>query len=313
MGTSSALRRIAAGFGCIFLGISLCGVNYCQKSYSFMEQVNLAATATPTGEPTETPDGTITPDEETPEPDETPTVTPTASATSTVGVAAAGIGLDPLFRRSAVLQSLSDLSRTTPQQDAAPRAAVAGAGSVEKAEGNWLGQIGRAGSEAGFKDSDGDGYADWLELQSGSDPNAIESGPRISAGTSLERRMKLTDTDMDGLSDAAERDLGTSQSASDTDGDGVSDGAEVLSGSDPRDPAVLPADTDKDGLSDGFERRIGISSYSADSDRDGVSDGIELAIGSDPLSQDTDGDGISDGREMSLGTDPAQIDFERLE
>src|SRR5262249_38057039 len=43
----------------------------------------------------------------------------------------------------------------------------------------------------------------------------------------------LTDSDGDGLPDAAEPVVGTSPGLADTDGDGISDGAEVTQGSDP--------------------------------------------------------------------------------
>lgn len=56
------------------------------------------------------------------------------------------------------------------------------------------------------------------------------------------------DTDLDGLSDARERDIGTDPSLPDTDGDGLADGREVELGTDPLDP-----DTDGDRLRDGWE------------------------------------------------------------
>ena len=309
MRTQSSLRKIASGLGCIFLGISLCGVNYCQKSYSFMDQVKAGATATPTGEPTDTPDGTGTP-----EPTETPEGTGTVLATPTGTVGLEAAMTDPLFSRSAALQSLAELSKITPQQSAPVRTAAAGsARGSAGGQGNWLGQVGKDGAEAGFKDSDGDGFSDWLEDQSGSDSLSPESVPDIALSTSLEQRLKATDSDMDGLSDAEEARLGTNRLSADSDGDGVSDGAEVLSGSKPLDPGVLPADSDKDGLSDSFERQIGASPFRADSDLDGVRDGVELAIGSDPLNPDTDNDGISDGKELMVGSDPAQQDSRRLD
>lgn len=53
------------------------------------------------------------------------------------------------------------------------------------------------------------------------------------------------DTDLDGLTDAEERRLGTDPTVADTDGDGLVDGAEVEVGADP-----LLVDTDEDGYSD---------------------------------------------------------------
>ena len=53
------------------------------------------------------------------------------------------------------------------------------------------------------------------------------------------------DADLDGLSEQAERELGTDPTEPDTDGDGLRDGAEVAYGSDP-----LVQDTDGDGYTD---------------------------------------------------------------
>lgn len=56
------------------------------------------------------------------------------------------------------------------------------------------------------------------------------------------------DDDGDGLSNAAERDLGTDAAVADSDGDGLGDGDEVTAGTDP-----LTSDSDDDGLSDADE------------------------------------------------------------
>jgi hypothetical protein len=76
------------------------------------------------------------------------------------------------------------------------------------------------------------------------------------------------DADCDGLSNRAERVLGTGRRQADSDRDGLTDGFETNeSGTDPRDP---------------------------DTDRDGIDDGTEVADGTDPDDVDTDGDGTAD-------------------
>ena len=109
------------------------------------------------------------------------------------------------------------------------------------------------------------------------------------------------DSDGDGLTDSAERDIyGTDPNDPDTDDDGLTDGAEVFShGTNP-----LDADSDDDGLVDGDELAIGTDPLRADSDNDGLVDGDELEIGTDPLDADSDDDGFTDGEEVAGGSDP---------
>ena len=73
-------------------------------------------------------------------------------------------------------------------------------------------------------DTDGDGYSDWLELNTGFSP----LNPKPA-------RLEDNDFDSDGLSDRMELNFHTDISNPDTDGDGVSDGDEIFSGNDPRD------------------------------------------------------------------------------
>ncbi|MDD2807954.1 MAG: hypothetical protein PHW95_05570 [Patescibacteria group bacterium] len=64
---------------------------------------------------------------------------------------------------------------------------------------------------------------------------------------------RLTDSDLDGLTNEEEKKLGTDPNNMDTDGDGLLDGDEVrIWHADP-----LKADTDGDGFSDGYEVRHG--------------------------------------------------------
>jgi hypothetical protein len=109
---------------------------------------------------------------------------------------------------------------------------------------------------------------------------------------------------MDGLLNEDEAKRGTNPNLSDSDGDGRSDGAEVLSASDPLDPATIYVDADGDGLSDTFEQGRGFNPQSNDSDNDGLRDDLEIVVGSNPMRVDSDGDGISDGREYDLNSDP---------
>jgi hypothetical protein len=77
----------------------------------------------------------------------------------------------------------------------------------------------------------------------------------------------LPDSDLDGLSDAAEAGYGTNPNNADSDGDGLSDRAEIqvyLSN-------ALAKDTDGDGFEDGFEVSTGFNPAQASSSPDSVS------------------------------------------
>lgn len=71
-------------------------------------------------------------------------------------------------------------------------------------------------------DTDGDGYNDWRELNSGFSPHALEK-----------IKLEDSDTDGDGLSDRMELNFHSDLTSSDTDGDGYSDGDEIKTGYDP--------------------------------------------------------------------------------
>lgn len=86
----------------------------------------------------------------------------------------------------------------------------------------------------------------------------------------------------------------------DSDGDGLSDEAERALGTDPN----LP-DSDGDGIDDLAELERGSNPTLSDSDNDGLSDADELDIyGTDPLNPDSDGDGFNDQEEVLAGSDP---------
>ena len=85
----------------------------------------------------------------------------------------------------------------------------------------------------------------------------------------------------------------------DADQDGLSNNAEKDLGTDPK-----SADSDADGISDGDEQAAGLNPLSADSDGDRLADFLELELGSDALNYDSDGDSYYDGDEVTEGKDP---------
>ncbi|MBX2801316.1 MAG: hypothetical protein KTR31_26800 [Myxococcales bacterium] len=114
------------------------------------------------------------------------------------------------------------------------------------------------------------------------------------------------DSDLDGLTDSREEQLGTDPNDPDTDQDGLLDGEEVdTHATDP-----LDDDSDNDGLLDGEEvEDYGSNPLVIDTDGDFLDDFTEVDIGSDPTLPDTDGDGLSDGDEVNEHeTDPTLRD-----
>ena len=126
-----------------------------------------------------------------------------------------------------------------------------------------------------ISDSDGDGYNDFEEVVSNTDPLDSTSNP--------ESQQYTQDTDSDGLTDSDEvNTYGTDPLVSDSDGDGMPDGWEV--------------DNSLDPLTD---------DSSLDLDNDGLTNFDEYQAGTDPNASDTDSDGLTDGDEVNTyGTDP---------
>lgn len=86
------------------------------------------------------------------------------------------------------------------------------------------------------------------------------------------------DTDVDGLTDAAEAIIGTDPFDSDTDNDGILDGVEVGMGTDPLSAPVT--DSDNDGVADEDDTFPNDPAETADSDNDGVGDNADQNDGS---------------------------------
>lgn len=85
----------------------------------------------------------------------------------------------------------------------------------------------------------------------------------------------VLDSDMDGLTDQEEEELGSDPNNPDSDGDGIIDGS---------DPDLVDKDSDMDGLTDREEEELGTDPNNPDTDGDGIIDG------SDPDSVDQDED-----------------------
>ncbi|WP_298442038.1 hypothetical protein [uncultured Ferrimonas sp.] len=127
---------------------------------------------------------------------------------------------------------------------------------------------------------------------------------------------QLFDSDMDGLGDVVEAQLGTDPSNRDSDQDGISDGDEAQANLNPldnRDGANV--DSDGDGVNNGLELEHGFDPLDGndmdlvDSDNDGINNRDELDNGLDPfdgtdLHGDLDNDGISNRDELANNLNP---------
>ena len=98
----------------------------------------------------------------------------------------------------------------------------------------------------------------------------------------------IIDSDMDGLSDLEERDLGTDPTDYDSDDDGFSDGWENLLGFNPKMKDVPSSwtDNDTDGMPDSWEdyysAKSALNSFWEDYDGDGLLNYVEFWAGTDP-------------------------------
>jgi len=130
------------------------------------------------------------------------------------------------------------------------------------------------------------------------------------------------DSDMDGLHDDRELELGTNPLLGDTDGDGLWDGIEYEKTS--FDPTVydvncagIISDVDNDNLNKCEEMQLLTNESSFDTDRDGIPDGLEIIYGLNPnkndRNDDNDFDGINNFNEVVMHRNPNipnKIDFD---
>lgn len=112
-----------------------------------------------------------------------------------------------------------------------------------------------------------------------------------------------SDTDGDGVLDAAEYDWPSPDPPLDWDGDGLPDSNETALGTD-----IFVTDTDADGISDRVEVENGLdpllNDAAADYDRDGITNEVEISMSMNPISNDSDSDGMGDGWELQYDTNP---------
>ncbi len=87
----------------------------------------------------------------------------------------------------------------------------------------------------------------------------------------------------------------------DSDDDGISDSYELQLGTDPADPASVPADFDSDGIPDQLDD---------DLDGDGVTNSADLYPDDPTESADLDGDGIGDNSDTDMDGDGINNDYE---
>lgn len=129
----------------------------------------------------------------------------------------------------------------------------------------------------------------------------------------LSATLDLSDNDGDGIANYLEEAYGTDASKTDTDEDGLSDAIELfVTSTDPVKYASLDdeicdgdRDSDQDGITNKEELNSKLDPGCPDTDGDSLSDGDELnKHKTDPLRVDTDRDSAEDGWEVSNGYDP---------
>lgn len=140
------------------------------------------------------------------------------------------------------------------------------------------------------RDSDGDGVADYLDLDSDNDGITDNVEAQTTAGYVAPTGI---DSDGDGLDNAYETG-GLTPADVDTDSDGTAD--------------YLDTDSDNDGISDTDEAGHGVSQAaidaSADSDGDGIKDVVDDVVGYDANDNDVDGSGNFTLADSDNDTDP---------
>ena len=138
------------------------------------------------------------------------------------------------------------------------------------------------GTINGCPDSDGDGIVD-LKDPCPKLPGEDNGCPKANDGI---------DTDNDGISDIAEKGLGTDPNNSDTDGDGINDGEEIT-GKDALSTSIVATkrSNPKDACDPLFK------GSDCDEDGDGLTTAQESAKGTDPKNPDSDGDSVRDDKD----------------
>jgi len=255
MNSGNWLSRLASAILVISVGVVVSGTKACQTDYEVGVQ-----SAVPTGTVTATG---------------TPNGVGNSSSSSGSSASSDSSGAQQSdddevstddFVEDDLYQELAKLGAKAPVEGAP---AIAGAAVGALNTNNWLGEAFSKDEDGSWQDSDGDGFSDSIEEDSGSDPGSATQFPRGAVVTRLGDRIPVAALSPDALRE----------------GEGI-------------------VDTDRDGVSDETEEKRGMNPQSADSDGDGLPDNKELAIGSNPLKVDSDGDGVSDGREVDLGADP---------
>ncbi len=151
------------------------------------------------------------------------------------------------------------------------------------------------GTDPNRTDSDIDGMPDGWEVDQGFDPLSAADASGDADGDGLTNQGECAkrtdprdaDTDDDTLPDGWEvryfldplSGAGNDGAAGDPDGDGLTNAAELEIGTSP-----ISADRDLDGIPDGEEVTLGTDPLNWDSDGDGFADGVETTLGTDPKS-----------------------------
>ncbi len=173
--------------------------------------------------------------------------------------------------------------------------------SIDWDEDGLINDVETAGWDIVYVTSDGTWFAhvDSSPNQEDTDLDGLSDLQEWELGSNP----RLGDTDKDGLDDHFEWSNGLNITDFDTDGEMLDDGTELTFGSSP-----LLRDTDFDGTDDHIEFLHGTNPLAIDTDRDDANDTEELRVGSEPLSPDSDSDFVFDGAELDQGTDPVNGD-----
>lgn len=256
MNAGNWLDRCASAIMVVAVGVVVSGTKACQTDYEVGGQSSV-----PTGTVTATVTATGASNSSSSASSSSSSVSSGAQQSSDDDVSTEENGVeDDLYQELAKLGA-------KPPLDKAP--AIAGAAVGALGATNWLGESFSKDEDGSWQDSDGDGFSDSLEEDSGSEPSNAGQFPRGAVVTRLEDRV----------------------SAAALLPESLREGEQII-------------DSDRDGVSDETEEKRGMNPQSMDSDGDGLPDNKEIAVGSNPLKVDSDGDGVSDGREVDFGSDP---------